>query len=1365
LFSRFFIDRPIFASVLSIVITLGGVVALLTLPLALYPPVSPPVVQIDAKYPGASAQVVAETVAAPIEQEVNGVEGMLYMSSQCTNDGSYNLTVTFQHGMDLNLAQVLVQTRAVLAMPRLPDVIKQAGITTRKRPPDILMAIALNSPDNRYDQLYLSNYALMHVAEELKRIPGVSDVSMLGQQDYSMRIWADPEKLASRDLSATDLVAAIREQNMPVATGQIGQPPAPKGQPIQVTLSTRGRLVTPEQFGNLVVKVTRDGRITRLKDVARIELGPKTQDLSCKVNGRPSVSLAVFQLPDANALDCADLVNAKMKELEKDFPPGLQYEIRYDTTPFIRESIGEVFKTLEESVILVAVVVLLFLQNWRSAVIPLLAVPVGIIGTFAVMAALGFSLNNLTLFGLVLAIGIVVDDAIVVVEAVEHHMERGLKPRAATIVAMDEVSGPVIAIGLVLSAVFIPCAFITGLVGQFFRQFALTIASSTLISTFNSLTLSPALAAMLLKPKPHGPHAKRLEPLPKLGIALIAGAAGYEFLTEPIAHQLETSGLTAAPSWAPALIAVLGAAIMGRLLARLINWILGWLFHGFNAGFRLMTGGYVRSVGFLLRGLILVLVVYGGLIYLTYHSFKTTPTGFVPAQDMGYLLINVQLPDSASLERTMAVMDEMEKVAHQVPGVKHTQAMAGQSFLLSAFGSNFGSMFIILDPYAERLRPEHYKPSDIDEKTGQLKYVFDKGEPDQAKHEELYPVFDSNKGDVVMGVPKPLTKQDLYGESIRAKLSDRFGHLIPDAMITVLGPPPVRGVGRAGGFKVMVEDRSGNNDLFPLQEQSDLLVRKARQTFADPSGVLSRPGTEFAEIHRGDLVVVTDEKAKEAGDLINKLRMADAKRKKADQTNGTDLKAALVALGKQIVQAILPPKNGDQPGPAAVVPSDTFVGMTSILRARVPQLYVDVNRSECLIKQVAIADLFTTLQVYLGSLYVNDFNLFGRTWQVIVQADAPFRDKIEDVKRLRVRNQLGQMVPIGSVAEIQEKPGPMILTRYNMYTAAPINGAAAPGVSSGQAMETIDWLAEEYLPPSMAIEWTELAYLERAAGNTAMYVFGFAVIMVFLVLAAQYESWALPLAVILVVPLCLLCSITGVNLAGQDINIFTQIGFVVLVGLACKNAILIVEFARAQRQTGLSRREAALAACSLRLRPIVMTSMAFILGVLPLLYATGAGAEMRQTLGTTVFSGMLGVTFFGILLTPVFFVLIDWLSDTKLFRSHAARQLGSVLLGVFALGYPRQVVRQLRARVAARRSSPWTEVRALVPDSEDVSAPEPKMAAPAPTNGHAPYARLPVNGHDGHAPAPVHGGNTDTHGHGRPAPPSPEKPDALIEEP
>ena len=1162
--SRFFIDRPIFAAVLSIVITLAGSIALATLPIAMYPPISPPTVQVDCTYPGASAQVVAQTVATPIEQQVNGVENMLYMSSQCTNDGAYNLTVTFKHGVNLNMAQVLVQNRVSLAVPLLPDVIKQTGVTTRKKSPDILMALALTSPDQTRDQLFLSNYALMHLKDEIARLPGVSDIGVLGQRDYSMRIWVDPEKLASRDMTATDVASAIRAQNRQVATGQIGQPPIPSGQEIQVPLSVIGRLTEPSEYEQIIVKKSDDGRIVRLKDVARVQLGAKNENISGSVNGRPAVSLAVFQLPDANALETADLVKAKVRELAADFPAGVGWEVRYDTTPFIRESIAEVYKTLFEAVVLVAVVVLLFLQNWRSALIPLVAVPVAIIGTFAVMAALDFSLNNLTLFGLVLAIGIVVDDAIVVVEAVEHHIEHGMSPREATIRAMDEVSGPVIAIGLVLSAVFVPCAFISGIVGQFFRQFALTIATSTIISAFNSLTLSPALAAILIKPK--DPTVRPVA-LPRLAYLAIGGLLGYFKLApclkgeswetleprlagrlhflEPLASGRWASGIEPIGGVEPGTMLVVGSVVLGAVVGLLIGWpldrFLVWFFGVFNAGFRLATRGYSVIVSGLLRGSLIVLLVYGGLLYITYDLFKKTPSGFIPSQDMGYLLANVQLPDSISLEKTKAVLDKCERIARSTPGIRYTQAVTGQSFLLSANGSNFGSMFCIFDPFEKRRDPK------------------------------------------------------LSGESIIAKLRERFVRQVPEAVITVLPPPPVRGVGRAGGFKLMVEDR-GDNSLKTLQGQTDNLVDKARKN----------------------------------------------------------------------------PK---------------LTSLAATFRANVPQYFVDVNRVEVMTKDLRLQDVFDTLRIYLGSLYVNDFNRFGRTWQVIIQADARFRNQVDYVPRLKVRNSLGTMVPVGTLASLKQINGPLVVTRYNMYPAAPINGAAAPGTSSGDAIATMEELGRQQLLGSMTTEWTELAYLELQAGNTAMIIFGIAVVMVFLVLAAQYESWSLPLAVILVVPMCLLSAVIGVRVAGEDINIFTQIGFVVLVGLASKNAILIVEFAKHKRDEGVGRYEATMEACSLRLRPIIMTSFAFILGVLPLLTGHGAGSEMRRTLGTTVFSGMVGVTFFGIFLTPSFFYSIDWLGETRMFSSPVLRRRGLLVLRAltFVAFPPLALFYFLRRRPGANR--------------------------------------------------------------------------------
>ena len=793
MFSRFFIDRPIFASVLSLVITLAGGIAVWTLAIAQYPPVAPPTVQVDCNYPGASAEVVAQTVAAPIEQQVNGVQDMLYMSSQSTNDGSYTLTVTFKPGVNLNLAQVLVQNRVSLATPALPDVVRQTGVTIRKRSPDILLTVSLNSPDNRYDQLYLSNYAVLHLKDELSRLEGISEVLVFGQRDYSMRVWVDPDKLAVRNLTVSDVVTAIRSQNLQVAVGQLGQNHGGSGSAWQFPLSTRGRLIEPDEFEKIIVRSTPTGQKIRIRDIGRVVMGARSEDIANRFDGKPTVGIAIFQLPDANALATADAVKAKMKELSADFPQGVEYEIGYDTTPFIRESITEVFNSLRDAILLVALVVLVFLKGWRAALIPLIAVPVAIIGTFAAMALVGFSLNNLTLFGLVLAIGIVVDDAIVVVEAVEHHIEQGLGPREAAIKAMSEVSGPIIAVGLVLSAVFIPCAFISGIVGQFFRQFALTIAISTLISTFNSLTLSPALAALLLRPRNAKP-----DPL----------------------------------TW-------------------ILNLLLGWLFWIFDRGFGVATTGYTRAVGGLLRVPVLVLVVYGGLLLLTGWTYRQLPTGFIPTQDKGYFLASVQLPDSSAAVRTRDVIAKIEKIALETHGVKNVNSVAGNSFLLSAYGSNFGSMFIILRNFSDR------------------------------------------------------RSHDMSGDAILATLKKRYATEIPEASVNVFPAPAVSGLGRAGGFKVMIEER-GEVDLNELQVQTDNIVAKGNTT----------PG---------------------------------------------------------------------------------LTGLFTVYKANSPQLYAQIDREACLQQGVPLGDVFATLQAYLGSRYVNDFNRFGRTWQVVVQADAEFRDQIEDV--------------------------------------------------------------------------------------------------------------------------------------------------------------------------------------------------------------------------------------------------------------------------------------------------------------------------------------------------------------------------------
>ncbi len=1113
MFSNFFINRPIFASVLSILITLGGGIALFTLPIAQYPEITPPTVEVSANYPGANAQVVVDTVAAPIEQQVNGVESMLYMASQCTNDGTYVLTITFKHGVDLNMAQVLVQNRVSLAEPILPDLVKRRGVTVKKKSPSTLLMVNLFSPNGTRDNLYLSNYATIQLKDELSRLPGVGDITYLGQRDYSMRLWLDPERMGSRNISTLDVQRAIEQQNTQVAAGQIGQPPVDTGQVFQFTISTMGRLVDPTQFAEMIIKADNQGRIVRLKDVARVELGSRGYDQVCTLDGKPSVALSIFQLPGSNALSIAQAVRTKMEDLKDRFPDGIDYSIVYDTTPFITESINEVFKTLRDAVVLVAIVVLVFLQNWRSAIIPLIAVPVAIVGTFAVMAAMGFSLNNLTLFGLVLAIGIVVDDAIVVVEAVEHHIEHGLSPRDATVRAMEQVSGPVIAVGLVLTAVFVPCAFITGVMGQFFRQFALTIAVSTVISAFNSLTLSPALTALLLRPR----DKHRAAPLPALAFVVAGAWLGWEFLTPNMAQLVDPARFGLPAGGLPWLGAIAGA-VGGGIVSWPLNYILGLFFRAFNVVFDLSTNVYVWSVGRLVKVSLLVLVVYGGLLAMTYYSFDQTPKGFIPLQDKGYLLVNLQLPDSASLGRTERAMQRIEQIAQDTPGVKHTVAIAGQSILLGANAPNFGALYVMLDEFHHRLAPE------------------------------------------------------LSGDAIASRLQEDLQRQISDGTVNVLGAPPLDGLGTAGGFKLMIEDRS-NAGLEELQATADRVVAEG----ADEPGVKE---------------------------------------------------------------------------------------LFSSFRAKTPWLFLDIDRAEARTKGVSMSEIFNTLQVFLGSLYVNDFNLFGRTWQVNVQADQDFRQQIEHLKRLKIRNEQQGMVPFAALAKVREVTGPVMIVRYNMYPAAPINGSPAPGVSSGQAIERMERLVERELPWSMRYEWTELALLQLQTGNTAMWVFLLAVVLVFLVLAAQYESWSLPLAVILVVPMCLLCSIAAVQMADMDINIFTQVGFVVLIGLACKNAILIVEFAKAQRDEGHDRYRATLEACKLRLRPIVMTSFAFILGVVPLVLSVGAGAEMRRTLGTAVFGGMLGVTLFGVFLTPVFYYVIEWLADVRQWlsdrRQRGDRSAGSM---------------------------------------------------------------------------------------------------------
>ncbi len=947
-----------------------------------------------------------------------------------------------------------------------------------------------------------------------------------------------------------DVAAAVKEQNIQVAAGRLGEPPSKGKQPYEFTLTTLGRLVKPEQFENIILHTTPDGREIRIKDIGYAEIAPKSQDVTNTLDSHPSASVAIFQLPDANALATADRIRAKMEELKKRFPPGLEYATAYDTTPFVAESIVEVVKTLLEAIALVAIVVMIFLQSWRSTIIPLTAVPVAVIGTFAVMAVMGFSLNNLTLFGLVLAIGIVVDDAIVVVEAVEHHIEEGMKPKQAAIQAMHEVSGPVIAVALVLSAVFVPCAFITGITGQFFRQFALTIAVSTVISALNSLTLSPALAALVLKPK----GAKR--------------------------------------DW----------------IGRGLFFVLGWFFWLFNFAFRHTTTAYTRAVGLLLRVSVLVLVVYGALLGLTYWGFNQMPTGYIPSQDKGYLLVSLQLPDATALEKTKEVLERVDAICQKEKGVAHSIAIAGTSFSLGANGPNFGQFFLPLKPFEER-------------KTS-----------------------------------------DMTSTAIAARLNTVLAKEVPEARVFIFGPPPVAGLGTGGGFKFIVEDR-GENDLKRLQDQTDKLV------------ALGNRAAGF--------------------DSHGRVLLSASKKD---------------AQGKP-----LPPGEGETNSPPLLQK------LVTIFTVKSPQKYFDLDRQQCERLGVNPSDVFSTLQIYLGSLYANDFNLFGRTWQVNIQAMGQFRNRVEDVRRLKVRNKTGGMVPLGTVGNVTDINGPLILTRYNMYPAAAINGDTAPGVSSGDSIKLMEALANQNLPKTMAYEWTEITYIQLQSGNTAMVLFALGVLGVFLVLAALYESWALPLAVILVVPMCLLSSIAGVWLSHRlwqtagDINIFTQIGFVVLVGLASKNAILIVEFAKLKRDAGLPRREATLAAVKLRLRPILMTSFAFILGVVPLVVATGAGWEMRQTLGVAVFSGMLGVTLFGIFLTPVFFYVIEWFSELWPFNTPEAKHAGKTALDWLSFGPLRRMGGRLgrwAAEIARERPG-----RPLPPRAAPSAAPVGKNGGNGASNG------------------------------------------------
>ncbi|MCV3738809.1 efflux RND transporter permease subunit [Rhizobium sp. TRM96647] len=1040
--SRFFVDRPVFAGVLSLLIVIAGLIGMRSLPISEYPEVVPPSVVVRATYPGANPKVIAETVATPLEEQINGVEDMLYMSSQATADGVMTLTVTFALGTDPDKAQQLVQNRVSQAEPRLPSEVRALGITTVKSSPDLMMVIHLSSPDDRYDITYLRNYAVLNVKDRLARIDGVGQVQIFGSGDYSMRVWIDPQKAAERGLAASDVVAAIRQQNVQAAAGVIGASPSVDGLDLQLSVNAQGRLQSPEEFGRIIVKSGQNGAITRLQDVARIELGAADYSLRSLLDNKAAVAIPVFQAPGSNAIEISDQVTATMNELQVAMPEGVRYDIVYDTTQFVRASIDKVVHTLLEAIALVVLVVILFLQTWRASIIPLLAVPVSIIGTFGVMYVFGFSINALSLFGLVLAIGIVVDDAIVVVENVERNIENGLSPREATYRAMREVSGPIIAIALVLVAVFVPLAFITGLTGQFYRQFALTIAISTVISAINSLTLSPALSALLLKDH----HAKK--------------------------------------DW----------------FTRFMDRTLGWFFRGFNRAFGASSSAYGRGVGAILSRKSIVMVIYLVLLGATYQLFQAVPGGFVPAQDKQYLIGFAQLPDAATLDRTEDVIERMSEITLAQPGVEHAIAFPGLSINGFTNGSNAGIVFVGLAPFEERTTPE------------------------------------------------------LSADAIAMQLNQKFG-AIQDAFIAMFPPPPVQGLGTTGGFKLQIEDRAG------LGYQA---LDEATKAFLD--------------------------------------------------------------------QAYQTPE---------------LAGLFSSFQINVPQLYADLDREKAEQLGVSVTDVFETLQIYLGSLYVNDFNAFGRTYSVRVQADARFRAHAEDIGALKVRSQSGEMIPLATLLKVEATTGPERTTRYNGFLAADINGGPAPGFSSGQAQAAVERIADETLPPGIGFEWTDLTYQQILAGNSGVIVFPLALLLVYLVLAAQYESLTLPIAIILIVPMGLLAALTGVWLTGGDNNIFTQIGLIVLVGLSAKNAILIVEFARELEFEGRSPVKAAIEASRLRLRPILMTSAAFIMGVVPLVISTGAGAEMRAAMGIAVFSGMIGVTLFGIFMTPVFYVLVRRLTGDR----------------------------------------------------------------------------------------------------------------------
>ncbi len=1047
--SKFFIDRPIFAGVLSLLVFLAGLIAVRSLPISEYPDIVPPSVVVRAQYPGANPQVISETVATPLEEAINGVENMLYMSSQATTDGLMTLTVTFKLGTDPDKAQQQVQNRVSRAEARLPEEVKRLGVVTIKSSVDLTMVVHLLSPSGRYDMTYLRNYAVLNVKDRLARVEGVGDVQLFGSGDYSMRVWLDPQKVAQRGLSASDVVTAIRGQNVQAAAGIVGASPGLSGVDVQLSINAQGRLQNEQEFGDIIVKTSADGAITRLRDIARLELGAADYSLRSLLDNKDAVAVPIFAAPGSNAIAISNGVRATMAEIKKSMPEGVDYEIVYDPTQFVRASIESVVHTLLEAIALVVLVVILFLQTWRASIIPLLAVPIAVVGTFAVMSAFGFSINALSLFGLVLAIGIVVDDAIVVVENVERNIEAGHTPREATYRAMREVSGPIIAIALVLVAVFVPLAFISGLTGQFYKQFALTIAISTVISAVNSLTLSPALAALLLR-----------------------------------SHDAPKDALT-----------------------RGMDHVLGRFFRAFNRVFARGASGYSRGVTKAISRKTMMVAVYLVLAAATVGLFKIIPSGFVPAQDKQYLIGFAQLPDGATLDRTEDVIRRMNEIAMKQPGVEHAVAFPGLSINGFTNSSNSGIVFTTLKP------------------------------------------FDERKG------------ADQSAAAIAGQLNQKFG-AIQEAFVVMFPPPPVQGLGTTGGFKLQLEDR-GSLGIKALDDAQKAFMARAYKT-------------------------------------------------------------------------------------------PELAGMFSSYQVNVPQLYADIDRTKARQLGVPVTDIFDTMQIYLGSLYANDFNKFGRTYSVRVQADAAYRARAEDVGLLKVRSLSGEMVPLSALMKVTPTFGPERAMRYNGFLTADINGGAAPGYSTGQAQDAVKRIAAETLPPGIGYEWTDLTYQEIIAGNSALWIFPIAILLVFLVLAAQYESLTLPLAILLIVPMGLLAAMTGVWLSHGDNNVFTQIGLMVLVGLSAKNAILIVEFARELEFAGRTPIQAAIEASRLRLRPILMTSMAFVMGVLPLVLATGAGSEMRHAMGVAVFAGMIGVTAFGLFLTPVFYVLLRRMTGNRPLRLHGS---------------------------------------------------------------------------------------------------------------